>query len=658
MAEPGTTRRGITSIDRVARWSVIVVIACLVIVVGRVVQLQTRPSDGLARFMDTRTTRHSEPGVRGDLRDRRGRLLASTRFGKRVFIDPTRFPVPPDQHLAALADAMGLPMDQVAQRVVPRIADNLRREQLLKDSDPGNDSPGRPHRYVSIGGVLDDSRVTAVENLRIPGVYFETRSVREVPAEDLLAGMIGKVGVDHDGLLGVESAVDRALRGTDGAMHYVRDAARRPLWVEEGSFRSPERGMDVRLSVDLEIQRIAKEELMRGIEESDAAGGRLIAVDPQTGEILAMVDIVRDLPGLKDINWDRPPGTPGAEGRYRVIKSDPARQREPALARNRIVEDVYEPGSTFKPFMWAAVTELGLARPDEKFNTEGGRWRTPYGRAVNDVARKDFQTWTEVLVNSSNIGMVKGTDRMSHQQMHDAVRRFGFGTPTRIGFAGESPGLVTSLRGWTKYTQTSVAFGYEIAATPLQMARAFSALARSGDEAGLLPELSIIARQYDEPVSASNPTRRATAPEVAALTRRSLGGVVRNLEQRVLRAEAGSYRYDAFGKSGTAKVPLGKPPTGKKLPRGHQGYFPGQYMSSFICGAPLENPRVVVLAIIDDPGPQIVRENRYYGAMTAGPVARRFLERSLTYLGVESDREPKNRLAGAEEGGTASIRSN
>lgn len=660
-AEPATERCDTVSqpararpvTDRVASLTVWFIIACLALVVGRVAQLQIRPTDGLRPFIDDRTTSHVEPGVRGDLRDRRGRLLASTRFGERAFIDPTRFPVPPDEHLALLADALGEPMDQIASRVVPRIMQNMRRAELLADAEPSNDPAQGPSRYVSIGGVLEEHQVQAVKSLKIPGVYFETRAVREVPGEELLAGLLGKVGIDHDGLLGIERSVDRAVQGTAGRMHYVRDAGRRPLWVEEDSFTSPERGMDVRLSIDLELQRIAHEELMRGIEDADAAGGRLIAADPHTGEILAMVDIVRDLPGLREIDWDNPPGMPGAEGRYRTIRVDPKRWQEPSLARNRIVEDVYEPGSTFKPFMWAAVTELGLIRPSEMLDTEGGRWKTPYGRPIVDVTPKDKQTWTDVLVNSSNVGMVKGTALMNAEQMHDAVRRFGFGTPTRIGLAGESPGLVTPLKAWTKYTQTSVAFGYEVAVTPLQMIRAFSSLARTGNEAGTLPELSLIARQIDEPADPTSVIKRATSPQIAELTRRTIAGVNANLERRVLRSEAGEFRYDAFGKSGTAKIPLGKAPEGKKLPRGHQGYFPGQYISSFVCGAPLEQPRVVVLAIIDDPGTQAVRENRYYGAMVAGPVARRFLERGLTYLGVPPERDANDTIASGDPSGPA-----
>src|SRR5690606_716613 len=160
------------------------------------------------------------------------------------------------------------------------------------------------------------------------------------------------------------------------------------------------------LSVDLELQRIAEEELARGVEDADAAGGRLLMMDPDTGEILAVVDIVRDVPDAVPFEWedqDAPRGpAPPAGGRPAdsVLPGDEARQIHPALGRNRCVEDIYEPGSTFKPFVWAAVTELGLARPEEVFDTEGGRWHTSYGRYIEDVTKRARMTWREVLVNS------------------------------------------------------------------------------------------------------------------------------------------------------------------------------------------------------------------------------------------------------------------
>ena len=372
-------------------------------------------------------------------------------------------------------------------------------------------------------------------------------------------------------------------------------------------------------------------------------------MDPRTGEILAMVDQVREPEGVVDYKWDHPIGQEpsGTRPRYRTIKKDVGRSIDPAMARNRCVEDIYEPGSTFKPFMWSATTSLGLANPNEIIDTEDGHWRTPYGRSITDVAARGQQSWTEVLVNSSNIGMTKGTSRMSFEQMRDAVRSFGFGSPVKIGLPGESSGKVTSSKGWTKYTQTSVAMGYEVAVTPVQMVRAFSVFARTGELAGTLPDARFIAAPLDGP---ELPSKRVLPAEIAELTRRTMRGVTENLERKVLKKESEAYRYDAFGKSGTAQIPLPTRPKNVKPPRGSGGYFVGQYNVSFICGAPAENPQIVVLVVVDDPGPKLVRENRYYGAMVAGPVARRFVERSLAYMGVPpvNDHHATPVLAAAE----------
>ncbi len=606
---------------------------CLVAVLGRVVQLQVHPGAKLARFIDDRTVKQIEPGVRGDIRDRRGRLLSASRFGYRVFVDPYVFPNPPSEALARLADATGIEVPTLAARIVPKMSANADRAARLADNDPSNDPKNGFSRYVSVTGVLEDWQVAAVKGLKIPGVHLETRAVREAPADELAAQLLGKVGIDHDGLLGVEKMVDKSVRPTDGMMRNVTDALNRPLWVEETGFVAPRRGADVDLSIDLELQNIAQQELENGIGVADAAGGRLVAMDPHTGEVLAMVDIVRDVPGAVEYKWDHPIGQEpaGSRPRYRTIKSDAGRSKDPALARNRCVEDIYEPGSTFKPFMWSTVTALGLAKPNEMFDTENGSWRTPFGRQITDVAARGEQKWTDVLVNSSNIGMTKGTARMSFQQMHDAVRGFGFGSPVKLGLPGESSGRVTALKNWTNYTQSSVAMGYEVAVTPLQMVRAFSVFARQGDQAGTLPPASLLAVPSDRDSLAA---KRVLPPDVALLTRRTMCGVTEALERKVLKNESSEFRYDAFGKSGTAQIPLPPRPKGVKMPRGSAGYFVGQYNVSFICGAPVENPRIVVLVVVDDPGPALVRANRYYGAMVAGPVARRFVERALAYMGV------------------------
>lgn len=346
-----------------------------------------------------------------------------------------------------------------------------------------------------------------------------------------------------------------------------------------------------------------------------------------------MADVLRSVKTV-DYPWTYPIGQEpgGRRPRYTTIRADGGRSA--AGLRNRCVEDAYEPGSTFKPFMWAEVTALGLARPEEVFNTHDGEWTTPYGRRITDVEPFGTQTWAHILVHSSNIGMVQGTARMSFKQMRDAVLKLGFGSRTKIGLPGESTGLVTPLKRWSNYSQTSVASGYEVAVTPLQMVRAFSVFARTGDAAGTLPPIRLTAIDPELHGGVVGGERVLPA-EVANLTRETMRGVTERLDSRLSRnAEAEPLRYDAFGKSGTAEIPLGPPPPGKRRPKGSDGYYQGQYNSSFIAAAPAEHPRVVVVVVIDDPGPQRVATRTHYGAATAGPVNRRIIERTLGYLGV------------------------
>jgi cell division protein FtsI (penicillin-binding protein 3) len=514
------------------------------------------------------------------------------------------------RRLLKIADTLGVDPNLIGERVLPKIADNDRRKRAGETL----------HRYVSIGGVLDASRTEMVRALDMDGVYLETRSVRENPGlSTSLAGIVGKVGVDHEGRLGAEFAFDKPLAPEHGAMRFVHDARGRALWIESGGYDTPEHGEAVRLSIDAEIQRIAEEEAERAVEEMDAAGARVIIVDPMSGEILAMVDHIREVPGAVAMSTPR-----DQPGRRRVIKPDPKRDSDPALARNRNVEDAYEPGSTFKPFMWSAVTELGLAKIDEMVDTEGGLWRTSYGRRIEDVVPLDEQTWRDVLVHSSNIGMTKITDRMTDKQMQDAIRKYGFGSTLGLGLAGESPGLVTSPKNWSKYTRTSVSFGYEIAVTPVQIARAYCAFARPGDQAGTLPDLRLTALPAGEAPTA--PVRRVLPAWTALQTRDAMGDVVANMDTRLIQAGIldAKPRYAMFGKSGTSRV----------ADTAHGGYFERQYVSSFVAGAPADAPRIIVVAVVDDPGPHLVAKRMHYGSWVGGPIARRIIERVLPYLGV------------------------
>lgn len=669
---------------------------CLLAMLGRVAQLQISPSQELKDQMEPRVSIKPDPPLRGDIMDRNCRVLAASRFGYRVVIDPVNFPEKnQDAALVHLADAVGMSTEEVATRILGAIETNRMRalgQQTRAPTPPPSALPRLepvgpairevslpagagtaevdatafrgPIRYLPLTGILRPTRVQAVRDLGLKGVIIEKRPVREYPGGDEVASIIGKVGVDDKGLMGLERLLEPVLDGTKGSLSYVRDAGGRPLWMYPGSVQPAVPGNDVRLSIDLEIQRIGNEELNAQVDAQNAAGGRLVIADPNTGEILAMVDVVRDLPDLVPFPWVLAPEKVKGNGepvghapnatlpprRYRTIKDDVNRRIHPGLARNRCIEDIYEPGSTFKPFVWSTITELGLVKIDEVIDTEGGRWRFQVGskgtRYIEDVTKRATMTWHDVLTNSSNIGMIKGASRLSPAQLHDAVIRFGFGKPTGLGvpgrpFPSEASGIVTPLSRWSSYTQTSVPYGHEVSVTPVQMVRAFSAFAREGELAGTLPRLRFTALAAGE---SEGVIYRVLPEEIALLTRGPMLGVAENMQKgMVARHEPvpeGGWRYRMFGKSGTAEIPLGGAPKGMRSPDPKLGYFPDQFNSSFIAAGPAEAPRLVVLVVIDDPGPRPGPRNLRYGSAAAGPCARRIMERCLTYMGVPPSPQP------------------
>ncbi|MFO0860374.1 MAG: penicillin-binding protein 2 [Phycisphaerales bacterium] len=718
-AKPANPDQRVNTVATIAV-SGITILLCLML--ARVAQLQLRPSGELKKEMEPRVSVRQDLPIRGDLLDRRGRILSTTRVGYRVVIDPTQLKSV-DEAIVKIAQATGQKEDLVGERIIARINENKRRDELRKKLEPFADAgantavlatlknvfqsamgknetpaaapseeaklipsdsmdeqppspPLKAIRYLPMSRLLTDAQVEQVRAAKLKGAILERVMVREYPGGPEVAPIVGLVGFGHVGVLGAEKMLNKKLAGTSGSISYVRDAKGKPLWIEPGQVRPAEPGNDIRLSVDIELQRIAVEELQRGITDADSAGGRLMIFDPLTGEILAMVDIVRHVPDAIPYPWAKvlppppvDPAAPAATGkgknkkpvvrkpliedhgppppaRYITILRDQAADDLPALHRNRCIEDIYEPGSTFKPFVWSTITELGRARVDEVFDTEGGRWHTSYGRYIEDVTKRATMTWAEVLINSSNIGMIKGAERLSFKELHDAAVRFGFGQRTNMGFAGEASGIVTSLKAWSKFSQTSVAYGHEVAVTPLQMVRGFSAFCRPGDLAGTLPPVRLTAQTADDVRGAV--VERVLPAKIANLTREVMQGVAAKVEMNLATSSHGNetgWKYSMFGKSGTAEIPL-TPPPGKNLrrPKGTSGYFDDQYNSSFIAGGPAEAPKIIVLCVIDDPGPAKIRARQHYGSAVAGPVVRRTMERALNYLGVQPSPAGGSRL--------------
>jgi cell division protein FtsI (penicillin-binding protein 3) len=661
----------------------------LAIVVGRVVQLQVAPSDELSRFIEARTTSQKLKTVRGDLLDRRGRVLATSRIGYRVIVDPVVLeramdsdPGALDRMVMTLGEICEISPERIALPIIKSIVGN-NEKRVAAENESTNDfvssspsgvaaiggingvgqrasgKPLRLSRYRPVAGVIDQDQTARVRVLmkdgKLPGVTLEHTPVRVQSSESSMGSIVGKLGVvegksDRIGVLGAEKLFDDRLRGVDGSLTYIRDVDGRPLWVQRGAWIENNRGQDVRLSIDLEIQRQVQRQLERGVEDADASGGRAIVLDPNTGEILAMCDVLREIPDLAEVEWWDPksgtqrPRMPSKEDqpRYRVLEPDPNRGIEPALAHNRCLLDVYEPGSTFKPFAWTLAKSQGLLPDDEILEINKKSIVTSYGRVITDAfVYSDTKHWDDVLRHSSNIGMSIATERLSFDDLRQAIKALGFGDRTGIGLGGESAGIVTSQADWGNYTQTSVGMGYEVSVTPIQMARGFSVFARKGDMAGTLPEIRLTAagdRSKRGMLGDESIVERVFKPEAARRTIAPMQAVAENMDRNTKRQypDEPEPRYSMFGKSGTSHIAM-VPPKGMLAPKAKKAYFEKQHYSSFIVAAPAEDPKIVVLVVIDDIGPDRVSKKRHYGSWVAGPVVRRIVEGTLPYLGVSPD---------------------
>ncbi|MBI1368919.1 MAG: hypothetical protein GC162_09735 [Planctomycetes bacterium] len=538
---------------------------------GRVVQLQLDPERRLHDFIENRGSEASILARRGDLTDTRGRPIASTHLGYRLFADPK-----------AITD-----IDEFAAHVAHAIGDDPARiDQLI--------SRRIDSRYIVINPLLDEAQVKAVQDLKLAGLGVEPNPVRIYHQGQLASQLVGFVGAEHKGLDGVEFALDSLLRGEPGRVHTLRDVSRNPLWIEQSQYVPSDDGRSFRLSVDMVIQSIAEKELAEACRQFKAKRAELIVMEARTGQILAMA------------NW--PPFDP----------NDPAAAQGEAR-RNRCITDPFEPGSIFKPFVYGAALSTGVTRGSEMYDcTTSGVYVTSYGRRLRDAHAHGLIDFDHVLIFSSNIGMGKVGERMGSRALFNAVTSYGFGTRTGTALPGESPGIVNPLNQWSKYSLTSVPMGQEIAVTPVQMVKAFSAFANGG----VIVSPSVLGEEADTPIY-----QRAISADAAQHTRDTLRRVVTEGTGR----KADSAIYRLWGKTGTAQVP----------DRVHGGYKDRAYNASFICGAPLNNPRLITLVTVHEPDAAI----GYYGGIVAAPVAKNVMEKSLTYLGVPPDNQDAPRGA-------------
>ncbi|HET6680770.1 MAG TPA: penicillin-binding transpeptidase domain-containing protein [Gemmatimonadaceae bacterium] len=510
--------------------------------IGRAAKVQIVEHDEWVRRGAFRQVAEDElPAPRGRILDATGQTIAESKALVRIALDPRLIP-----DRARLRRTL---MEQEVDRAsIRRATDTTRKWVELRQAF----SP------AEIGDVL-----------RMPGVHATDVSVREYTSSAGLRLLVGRTDASGAGLDGVEAAMDSLLSGTTGRRARARDVRGRRFDSPDETSVSPRPGHEVRLTINHALQQIADQALAQAIDSLDADGGDIVVVDPRSGEILAIA----------------------------------SRTRRGSSSALTAITTPYEPGSTLKPFIAGGLLMRGLARPDEEIDTYDGVYTT-FGRTIHDTHGEPRMTLERVIAKSSNVGIVRFAERLSPGDEYQILRDFGFGTITGLTASSESPGRLRAPEDWSLQSAASLAMGYEISVTPLQLALGYSAIANGGEL--LEPSLVQSIRTPDGAVVYENErrvVRRVLSPEVATTLRRMLADVVS--DGTAVEADLASYAIG--GKTGTARVTV----DGR--------YERGVYNASFAGIFPLDNPQMVIVVKMNNPGASI------YGGRTAAPVVRMVL---------------------------------
>ena len=501
---------------------------------------------------------------RGRIFDRHGRELATSVPIPSVYVVPHAIEQPA---IAAkqLATVLDLPLTTVQQRLASKAPFVWLARQIV------------PHKVPALQAL----------GLRGVGIYMETR--RFYPKRHLAGQVLGFVGVDEQGLGGLEFLYDRALLGSPRQLMGQRDARGRQLHFPHIDSIEQPRGADLHLTLDERLQYVAEKELAAQAQQVRAKSGLVIVMHPWTGDILALASY----PFFNPNDFKDP--------------------QELVWRRNRAVTDPVEPGSTFKIVAAAAALEEKTVRPDETIFCENGvliRGR----RRLRDHHRYGRLNFTQIVEYSSNIGMIKANERLSATQFYDYMRRFGFGELSQVDFPGEDPGQLRPPRQWSAFSHDSLTIGQEITVTPLQLVTAFAAVANGG----WLMRPRVVTRLVGgdtEQVIAPQARRRVLVRQTAAQLTAMLVGVV----DRGTGKKAAVDGYTVAGKTGTAQ---------KVEPSGV--YSHRKVLASFVGFVPAEDPQAVILVMLDEP------EKDRWGGTAAAPIFKRVAEQALHHLQVPS----------------------
>jgi cell division protein FtsI (penicillin-binding protein 3) len=455
------------------------------------------------------------------------------------------------------------------------------------------EAQAKNRKFAWIARKLDADRAAKIRALNIEGVYSLKEPKRQYPNGALAAHVLGFVGLDEVGLAGVERSYNEQIHGEGGKVLIETDAHGRPY----SSFETQSRpGETVVLTIDRSVQYETEQALVSAVERAHAKSGSAIVLDPHTGEILALANAP---------SFD--PNNPNAA-------SDQARI-------NQALQNIYEPGSTFKIIAYSAAIERGLAKPTDKIDCQMGSI-TVAGRLVHDHHAFGTLTLTEALAKSSNVAAIKLGIRVGDDSMYDFMTRYGFGCKTGVELQGETSGLVRNVKKWLPSSIGSIAMGQEVGVTPLQMAAAFGTLANDGVR--IAPHLVREIRAADGSVvySATPEQHKVVSAETARTMRHMLEEVT--LSGTAKKAQLDG--YTAAGKTGTAQ----------KIDPKTKTYSKTKFIGSFVGFAPVDNPAVVIIVVIDEPA------GSYHGGEIAAPVFNEIAEQILPGLNITPDTELKS----------------
>ena len=549
---------------------------CVIAVLARAVDLQLVRKDFYQAQGDARFLRELPiPTSRGQILDRNGEALAVSTPVQSIWANPS-----------ALLDNAG----RIAQLAA---ALDLDPDKLLADT---RDKAEANREFMYLRRRLPPDRAAQVLALDINGVNAQREFRRYYPGGEVLAHVLGYTNIDDLGQEGLELAYNSWLAGSAGSQRVIRD--RRGLVVETVELlHAPEPGRDLVLSIDRRLQYLAYRELSAALVEHNASSGSMVVLDAPTGEVLTMVNL------------------PSYNNNSRASV-------EPGNRRNRAVTDLFEPGSVIKTFTLAAGLESGLFTPESVIDTEGGRLLVTR-HTVRDVRNFGPLDLAGILAKSSNVAATKIALALDNEQLWSVFARIGVGASTESGFPGEASGVLPPAQRWGTLHKATMAYGYAISVTALQMAQAYGALANRGR---LQPPTFIKGER--------KPGRQIFDPAIA-------DSLVQMLETVTAPGGSGTRaavaNYSVAGKTGTTR-------------RATSGGYENRYVSVFTGMIPASDPRLVGVVVINDP-----TGGGYYGGLVAAPVFGKVMTGAMRLLDIPPDRATRTVLAEAPASDSAEL---